>query len=131
MRYPRIISEAKQSHGASDNIKFKAKELRKQMTDHEKILWSHIRRRQLNGKHFRRQHPFGIYIVDFYCHEAQLAIEIDGLIHLKRRKYDRERTEFLELSGLSVIRFTNKDIECRIEWVLSKIKLFLSNLPES
>jgi very-short-patch-repair endonuclease len=125
----RIISDAKQSFGADLNIKGKAKDLRKNMTQHERILWNCIRKRQLNGMHFRRQHPYGIYILDFYCFEAQLVIEIDGMIHLKNREYDIERTEYLESSGLNVIRFKNEDVEERIEWVLKQIDTYLTKLP--
>ena len=81
--------------------------------------------------HFRRQHPYGIYILDFYCFETNLAIEIDGLIHLKRLEYDEERTKYLESTGLKVVRFNNKDVEDRIDWVLDKIKLSLNELPPS
>jgi very-short-patch-repair endonuclease len=96
MIHLRIVNEAKQSLGAKSNIKDKARELRKRMTDPEKILWSHIRRGKLNGMYFRRQHPYGIYVLDFYCFEAILAIEIDGLIHIGRHDYDIERTRYLE-----------------------------------
>ena len=128
MVHSKIISEAKQNFGADLNIKSKARELRKKMTDQEKILWSFIRKRQL-GIHFRRQHPYGIYILDFYCFEANLGIEVDGMIHLKRLDYDKERTKYLKSSGLKVIRFNNKDIENRIEWVLDKIRAYLIDLP--
>jgi very-short-patch-repair endonuclease len=81
--------------------------------------------------YFRRQHPYGIYILDFYCFEASLVIEIDGMIHLSRRDYDIERTKYLRSSGLEVMRFNNKDIETRIEWVLEKINTYLIQLPPS
>ena len=103
-------------------MKNKARELRKKMTEPEKILWSHLRKRNQHGLYFRRQHPYGIYILDFYCFEANLVIEIDGMIHLSRHTYDIERTKYLKSSGLSVLRFNNNDIETRIEWVLEKIK---------
>ena len=82
MVYSRIITEAKQNFGASLNIRNKARELRSNMTGSELILWDHIRKRKLNGMYFRRQRPYGIYILDFYCFEANLAIEIDEPIHL-------------------------------------------------
>ena len=74
--------------------------------------------------YFRRQHPYGIYISDFYCFEENLVIEIDGMIHLSHHDYDLERTEYLKSTGLRVLRFKNFDIENRIEWVLSKINAF-------
>jgi 5-methyltetrahydrofolate--homocysteine methyltransferase/ATP-dependent helicase HrpA len=76
--------------------------------------------------HFRRQHPFGIYILDFYCFEAKLVIEIDGIIHEYQQDYDMERTKDLEASGLIVMRFTNSDIEERLDLVLDKINLYLT-----
>ncbi len=121
MVYSRRIFEAKQNLGASSNIKAKARELRETMTVAEKILWNKLRKRQLNGKYFRRQHPFNIYILDFYCFEAKLVIEVDGKIHLKRRIYDVERTKFLISSGAKVLRFSNKDIETKLDWVLNII----------
>lgn len=125
MSYSRITTEAKQNFGASLNIKFKAKELRKNMTKPEKILWKCLRKRKINGIKFRKQHPFGIYILDFYCFEANLVIEIDGPVHLKQLEYDLERTKDLESSGLFVLRFKNKDIEEKIDWVLEEIKSYL------
>jgi very-short-patch-repair endonuclease len=133
MIYSRIIVEAKQNLGASGNIMEKAKALRKNLTPSEKKLWNSIRKRQLNGLHFRRQHPYGIYILDFYCFKANLAIEIDGPIHLKKVKYDLERTKYIESSGLNVLHFKNDDIDNRMEWVLNKIKssLIFSPLGET
>jgi very-short-patch-repair endonuclease len=125
MVYVKLISKAEHSFGANINTKSKAKVLRKKLTEHEKILWDRIRKKQLHGMHFRRQHPFGIYILDFYCYEINLAIEVDGLIHLKHREYDNDRTIFLEKSGMKVMRFSNSDIENRIEWVLNTINSFI------
>jgi len=117
-----IDNRAKHRLGATAAIKDKAKKLRKKMTDAEKILWSKIRNRKVNGMYFRRQHPYGIYILDFFCFEANLVIEVDGLIHLSKHEYDLERTEYLESSGLTIIRFRNADIENRIGKVLEKIQ---------
>jgi len=125
MTFQKIVTEGKQNHGASLNIKDKARVLRKTMTNAEKKLWSRLRRNKLNGLYFRRQHPFGIYILDFYCFEANLAIEIDGEIHLTKKDYDKERTEYLVSSGLQVLRFKNEDVENRIEWVIDTISEYL------
>ncbi len=125
MVYSRRIIESKQNLGASHNIKAKARELRKTMTDTELILWNHLRRRQQQGIYFRRQHPYGIYIFDFYSFQADLVIEIDGKIHLSQKEYDKERTEYLISSGLRVIRFKNEDIELRIDWVIKVINKYL------
>ena len=130
MKYSRIINESKQNHGADLSIKHKARELRKDLTSSEKTLWNSLRNKQLNGLHFRRQHPYGIYILDFYCNKANLAIEIDGGVHLGKASYDKERTEYLESTGLKVLRFKNEDVENRIEWVLSKIKSFIPDVND-
>ena len=132
MVYSRRIIESKHNLGASFNIKAKSRDLRKIMTEEEKILWSRLRKRQQSGMYFRRQHPYNIYILDFYCFKANLTIEVDGEIHKKTIIYDAERSRFLESSGLTVLRFTNKDIETRIEWVLAVINKYLmkSNPPK-
>jgi very-short-patch-repair endonuclease len=123
------VNRAKQSLDANAAIKDKAKKLRKKMTEEEKILWSKIRNRKVNGMYFRRQHPYGNYILDFFCFKANLVIEVDGLIHLSKHEYDLERTKYLESSGLTIIRFRNADIENRIEWVLEKIQGVVDPFP--
>ena len=125
MIYFRRMNESMQDHGASKNIKVKAKELRKDMTESERILWNYLRRSRQNGMYFRRQHPYGIYILDFYCFEANLAVEIDGKIHLDQKEYDLEKTKYLESSGLNVLRIENEDINNRIDWVIELINTFL------
>ena len=123
------VNRAKQSLDANAAIKDKAKKLRKKMTEAEKILWSKIRNRKVNRMYFRRQHPYGIYILDFFCFEANLVIEVDGLIHLSKHEYDLERTKYIESSGLTTIRFRNADIENRIGWVLEKIQEVVDPFP--
>jgi very-short-patch-repair endonuclease len=129
MIYSKIINESKHNHGASFNIKQKSRELRRIMTETEKILWSKLRKKQQKGMYFRRQHPYNIYILDFYCFKANLVIEVDGPIHDMTIEYDSERTRFLESSGLKVLRFTNEDIESRIDWVLELINGYLISNP--
>jgi very-short-patch-repair endonuclease len=123
MAYARIINESKHLHGADLNTKSKARRLRKSMTAAEKTLWNKLRRGQLNGMYFRRQHPYGIYILDFFCHEACLAIEVDGAVHLGSKEYDEERTQYLESSGLRVIRFSNEEIEENVDKVIDAINV--------
>lgn len=109
------------------------RELRRNQTKCEAILWEAVRNRKLNGKKFLRQHPIfyeingkrKIFIADFYCSEKKLVIEIDGLIHLKQKDYDQIRTEIIETKGLKVIRFKNEEIEKDLEKVLNKIRDFL------
>ncbi len=101
--------------------KDKAKLHRKNPTDAESILWDALRNHKL-GYHIRRQHAIGKYIVDFVCLEKRLIIEVDGPIHEKQQKEDDARTKILNLSGFSVIRFTNDEVKYKLEEVIEKIK---------
>jgi len=110
--------------GADNEIKARAKELRKRMTYAEKILWQALRKNQLNKYYFRRQHPIKMFIVDFYCHERRLVIEVDGKIHEGEEQHDRDcnRTAELENLGLKVIRFKNEEILQNIRKVCRQIE---------
>lgn len=101
----------------------KAQVLRTRMTNAEIILWEKLRKNQIKGYKFRRQHPINIYIADFYCHKLNLIIEIDGKYHdnLEQVLKDEERTRILESNGLILIRFTNYEIENELEKVLQEI----------
>jgi len=105
--------------GASPLVFQRAKELRKKMTETEKILWEVLKNKQLGGFKFRRQHPILKFILDFYCHEARLGIELDGKIHESCDQvfYDNDRTEILNEFGISILRFQNDDIINDIERV--------------
>ena len=89
-----------------------ARDLRKHLTDAEQLLWFYLRRRQLAGYRFRRQHPFERYVLDFYCVEAALAVELDGGQHNEDgvALYDTQRTAFLMGRGVAVVRTWNDDI---------------------
>ena len=108
----------------------RCRELRRETTDAEKLLWNLLRDRQLEGAKFRRQHPFGPYILDFYCHEAKLAVELDGGQHDEEKQvlHDADRSRFLEREGIRVLRFWNNDVFMNTEGVLECI---LSALDES
>ena len=97
--------------GASAEIFHKAAMLRRKMTAPEKILWDNLEFKPLNIK-FRRQHPFGLYVLDFYCHQKRLCIEIDGKSHENKfqKQYDIERTKFIESFGIRVLRFNNEEL---------------------
>ncbi len=90
--------------------KQRAKEFRRKMTPAEKYLWSHIRNNQLGGLHFRRQQVIAGFIVDYYCCQAKLIVEIDGGIHESTKEYDEERNKILKSKGFHIIRFKNKMI---------------------
>jgi very-short-patch-repair endonuclease len=100
----------------------RARELRQPQTPAEATLWQHLRNRNLVYK-FRRQHPIDRFIIDFYCAEARLCIEIDGGSHFEteQAEYDAVRTEYLEQLGYKVIRFTNNDVRYNIHAVVDEI----------
>lgn len=107
----------------------KAKILRKNTTDTEKILWFYLRNRRLCGLKFRRQVPIGKYIVDFVCKEKKIIVEIDGSGHLynEQRQHDEIRNAFLKAEGYKVLRFYNTDIFNNIETVLEVIYYYTLN----
>jgi len=104
-----------------------ARENRNEQTAAEKLLWANLKNRNISDCKFRRQHSIGSYIVDFVCIEKKLVIEIDGDYHLdeEQKKYDQLRTEFLNDSGFTEIRFSNEDIQKNISTSLSKIREYL------
>jgi very-short-patch-repair endonuclease len=123
------VIERNMFYGASRNIFQKAKELRNNMTDAEVLLWDELKNRKIFKSKFRRQHPIDIFIVDFYCHEIKLVIEIDGEIHLEKdvAEHDDGRTHELEKLGIKILRFTNdqvfNDINSVVKEILQEIAL--------
>ncbi len=105
----------------SEVMQARAQELRKRMTTEEKVLWERLRDRKLGGYKFRRQHPIGPFIADFYCAQARLVVEIDGSVHAEQRERDRARDDLLESWGYHVIRFWNSDVVERLAEVLDEI----------
>ena len=110
--------------GATPEIFRNAESLRSQMTGAERVLWEVLRKKRLDGFKFRRQHPIGKYALDFYCHQAKLAIEQDGQYHedQAQRFYDADRTNNLEELGIMVIRFQNKEVLEGLHEVLEEIR---------
>ena len=106
----------------------RARNLRKESTAQEKIIWNLIRNRQLNGLKFVRQYPIGRYIADFACRQKKIVIELDGGQHneLEAIKYDKERTDYIVSQGYRVIRFWNNDIDSNLEGVYEKLLEFCS-----
>ena len=98
----------------------RARELRQRMTVYERRLWRSLRKNQLRGLRFRRQHPIPPYIVDFYCHSHRLIVELDGAYHGEPEAVNRDqvRTVALEAQGYRVLRFTNQQVSADIEGVL-------------
>ena len=100
----------------------KARELRKNLTESEQVLWKHLRMRQINGYKFRRQQPIGPYIVDFVSFERRVIIELDGGQHSQQVVYDSKRTAWLEAQGYRVLRFWNNQVLKDVEAV--KVAIF-------
>jgi len=100
----------------------KARALRKRMTPEEKTLWSHLRKKSLNV-HFRRQVPFGQYILDFFCLAKKVAVELDGDQHYEEeaKQYDAARNEYLRSHEVTVLRFRNREVKTNLDGVLTVI----------
>jgi len=115
------------------DVKEKHRALRKRMPPAEVILWSKLRSKGLNGCKFRRQYSIGSYIVDFYCPQIKLVIEVDGDSHFVdgADSYDRNRQAIIESLGISFLRFTNRDVYERLEGVINTIleRISKSDLP--
>jgi very-short-patch-repair endonuclease len=107
--------------------------LRKNAPEPERKLWKYLRYKQLKGYRFRRQYSVGRYVVDFYCAELKLAIEIDGDSHYTNdaQQYDAIRTKYLHECDVEVLRFTNTDVMKSIDGVLEVIASHLPPSPPS
>ncbi|MBI3283316.1 MAG: endonuclease domain-containing protein [Burkholderiales bacterium] len=103
------------------DLKTWAREMRRQMPDAETLLWQLLRNRRVAGVKFRRQHTVGRYILDFYCAEKQLAIELDGGQHAEQSAYDSRRDAYLNEHGVQVLRFWNNQMLQETEAVLEVI----------
>jgi very-short-patch-repair endonuclease len=110
-------------------LKARRKELRNNPTPAEAILWKYLQCRQILGKKFRRQYSIGRYIVDFFCVECDIALELDGAPHFwdLQEEYEAERTAFLEGLGIKLIRFENRIVYQNIDAVLETIREAMRN----
>jgi very-short-patch-repair endonuclease len=125
MVHPR---KANSAHQRVQNTEV-ARMLRHEHTNAEETLWQHIRSRKIAGLKFRRQHPIDRFIVDFYCADIDLVIEVDGSIH-DEPNADAERQEIIESQGVRVLRFTNQQVLEALEDVLNQIKHATEHPPE-
>jgi very-short-patch-repair endonuclease len=103
-------------------LKILAKELRRNMTLSEVLLWNELKKKKMLGFDFDRQRPIGNFIVDFYCKELQLAIEIDGDTHIYKYDYDEERQWSLEMLGIHFLRFEDIEVKKNMNNVLRVIE---------
>ncbi|MFO7801250.1 MAG: endonuclease domain-containing protein [Desulfovermiculus sp.] len=111
----------RQIHAYSPELKHKARLLRKHGTKAEAMLWKQIQNRQVCGCRFLRQRPIDEFIVDFYCPEMDLVVEVDGITHENKQDYDRRRQERLEDLGLHVLRFLDDEVKKNIEGVVQYV----------
>ena len=99
-----------------------ARKLRRETTEAEALLWTHIRNRQLAGMKFSRQHPIGRYVADFCCEEEKLVVELDGGQHADDVDRDEQRTQYIEKYGYRVVRYWNSEVMSGIDGVLNDIR---------
>ena len=117
-------------HGGATKDKFAfAAYLRKVMTVQEKKMWEYLKTRPHDLK-FRRQHPFKDYVLDFYCHQLKLSIEIDGTIHNDQKQYDADRTAVLQEFGITEIRFSNQEVNGSFNSVVKKLSQKIVDLEK-
>jgi very-short-patch-repair endonuclease len=110
-----------------------SRDLRRNATPAENILWQELRNKKFHNRKFYRQHPIfhdyegkeSFFVADFYCHQLQFIIELDGPIHKYKLKEDKNRKEILNMLGLDVIRFDNEEIEKDLNSVLGKLKNYI------
>ena len=110
-----------------NSIRTQARIHRKTPTEAENTLWEEIRRKQLGGLRFRRQHPVGRFILDFYCANLKLALEVDGPIHNLTNRADAARSNLLAEHKIRVLRFSNDDVLNHMDKVLSTILIYAKN----
>ena len=107
----------------------RARTMRKESTPAERAFWRVVSNKKVDGYKFRRQHPIGRYIVDFYCHEIKLVIEIDGESHAFQEEYDQVRTAWLEAQGCKVVRFSNREVTQNLAGVVETILAIIRKVP--
>ena len=126
-----VLGRSWRSHTKAQDIKLRgyARQLRQNSTDVEMKFWRLLRRRNIEGIKFRRQHPIGPYIVDFCCQEKGLVIEFDGGQHAQSIRYDRQRTRFLQTQGYRVLRVWDNEALTNTNGVLEKALEMIEDNP--
>jgi len=119
-------------HGAKPSTFRNAAYLRRHPTKAEEMLWEKLRKNQIDGVHFRRQHPFDVYVPDFYANTVDLVIEVDGSIHDEKSVQfsDADRENNLKIFGLFLIRYTNEEVHNSIDDVVENIRLTVIELKK-
>ena len=122
---------AENSGWVSPELTEAAKRLRREMTPAERRLWRALRNHRLAGMHFRRQHAIERYVLDFYCADARLAVEVDGPVHDARSADDENRTDVLFARGIRVLRVTNEEVSTALPSVLARIRAAIATSSAS
>jgi len=120
-------------HGNASKRKFEfAKEQRRNPTETENLMWTALRSKKLGGFKFRRQHPFGRFVLDFFCSHGNLSVEIDGTVHdtTENIEYDKVRSNILKENGITELRFSNDEVINDRDKVLTKILNKLNELKQ-
>jgi len=112
----------------NSKLKSRAKYLRNNATEAEKIIWKKLKNKQILGFDFDRQTPIDNFIVDFYCKELSIAIEIDGSSHDDKEDYDILREEKLKDLGVIIFRFTNDEVIYSLDYVINTIIIKIKNI---
>jgi very-short-patch-repair endonuclease len=107
--------------GTSRELEEAARSMRRQPTSAEDMLWGALQKKQVAGLRFRRQHPVGRFILDFYCPSHRLVVEVDGGVHDAQQERDAARTQALETHGYRVLRFRNDEVLHDLPSVVSRI----------
>ncbi len=113
--------EKRRMRGITPELQQAAWLLRDRMTPAEQALWEALRERRLDGLRFRRQHPVGQFVLDFYCSRYKLVVELDGGVHESQQEQDAARTAFLSAYGYQVVRFRNEEVFSNLPSVLEAI----------
>jgi len=106
------------------------KELRRRSTRYENLLWVYLRNKRLGYK-FKRQYSVSNYVLDFYCTDLNLGIELDGRWHIENVEYDKYRTKYLSAWGVKVLKFWNSELDQNLNEVINKIKSYFPPSPEA
>ncbi|WP_320111206.1 DUF559 domain-containing protein [Draconibacterium orientale] len=125
------MSEDFSNNNYNKNLKDYARKLRNNSTFAEVILWDEVlKQKQLKGYSFLRQRPIGNYIVDFFCKDLKLIIELDGTIHRFQKSKDKKREEDLKAMGYKIIRFQNQEILKNIRNVKISLELYIEEIEK-
>ncbi|MPZ39472.1 MAG: DUF559 domain-containing protein [Rhizobiales bacterium] len=126
-----MVSTPKPTWQVPSKQRSRARLLRRNLTDAERIIWNAVRAHRMAGASFRRQTPIGPHIVDFVCHDANLVIEVDGGQHFEPEhiRRDSRRDAFLSSKGYRVLRFNNHDVMTNRQGVLETIAAAIAHTP--